>query len=280
MIDQIDMFTSGWIGSGIGLGKAVCGEIAAGGKLVGKVPALVSYIIPFSARNAPGWCLSDCNANNAGCTPSSDLCTKGAAYIRAEFTSTILPEYESYAQAFASACGANTAMIWEMEPDYYQYYDAGQGGDPLTQTEAANYMSQMITAVKKYLPNTVFSMDISPWMPDNGCTNWYPYFDMSQFAFVSTSGGGTLAASTDIRANEDTWAGIHTCSGNKAILADTGYGVGGVAAGEDPNWDDAANVNARIADGVISVTQYTPTAGTWGATLSALRPSLNSVSCY
>jgi hypothetical protein len=277
------MFTSGWIGSGIGLTTSVCKETATGGQLYGKVPALVSYIIGFSGRSAPGYCMADCNANNAGCAPASDLCTKGAAYIRADFTSVILPEYQQYAQGFATDCGTARPMIWEMEPDYYQYYDAAQGGDPLTGAEAANYMLQMTQAVKAILPNAFFSMDISPWEPSPGGCAWYAYFNMSQFSFVSTSGGDTLAASTAIRSGEDTWAGVHQCSG-KPILADTGYGAAGVSSGYDPNWDVAANINARIADGVVSITQYNPnsnqTAAAWGGIIAATRPSLNAVPCY
>ena len=263
----------------------MCKEIASGGALHGKVPALVSYIIAFTGRSAPGWCLADCNANNAGCSPASDLCTKGADYIRQNFASVILPEYKSYAQGFAQSCGTTVPIIWEMEPDYYQYYDSaegggtrGQAGGPFSGAEAASYMSQMIAAVKQILPNAVFSMDVSPWEPNNGC-DWYSFFDMSQFTFVNTSGGGTLANSTDIRAGEATWAGVHQCSG-KPILADTGYGAAGGSAGPDPNWDMPANINARIADGVVSITQYNPDASTWGATLAAARPELNPVSCY
>jgi hypothetical protein len=285
------MFTSGWIGSGIGLPASVCKEIKPGGALAGKVPALVSYIIAFTGRSLPGWCLADCNANNAGCSPASDLCTKGADYIRQNFTTQILPTYKSYAQGFATACGTTTPMIWEMEPDYFQYYDAAQGGGargqtggPFSGAEAANYMSQMIAAVKAILPNVVFSMDTSPWMPNNGCAGanaatspgWYPFFDMSQFTFIHTSGGGTLANSIDIRTNQDTWAGVHQCSGNKPILADTGYGAAGGSAGPDPAWDVAANINARMAEGVVSITQYNPTAATWGATIAATRPNLGT----
>jgi hypothetical protein len=263
----------------------VCKEIGSTGALQGKVPALVSYIISFTGRSAPGWCLADCNANNAGCSPASDLCTKGADYIRQNFTTVILPEYKSYAQSFAQSCGKTVPIIWEMEPDYYQYYDAAQGGGtrgqpggPFSGAEAANYMSQMIAAVKQILPNAVFSMDVSPWEPDNGCS-WYSFFDMTQFTFVNTSGGGTLADSANIRTGEATWAGVHQCSG-KPILADTGYGAAGGSAGPDPAWDAPANINARIANGVVSITQYNPTASTWGATLAAARPSLSAVSCY
>jgi hypothetical protein len=280
------MFTSGWIGSSTGIPGAVCGEIKAGGALAGKVPALVSYIIAFTARSAPGWCLADCNAHNAGCTPASDLCTKGADYIRQNFTTRILPEYQSYAQGFATSCGTSVPIIWEMEPDYFQYYDTAQGGGtrgqaggPLSGAEAANYMSQMIATVKQSLPNAVFSMDTSPWMPSNGC-GWYPFFNMGQFTFINTSGGGTLAGSANIRAGQDTWAGVYGCSGNKPILADTGYGAAGGSSGPDPAWDVAANINARIANGVVSITQYNPTASTWGATIAATRPNLNPVTCY
>jgi hypothetical protein len=299
LIDQLDMFTSGWIGtsSTFNLGS-VCTETNAGGAFYGKVPALVSYIIAFTARSdPPNFCLADCNATNAGtgCATTSDLCTKGADYLRQEFTSRVLPAYATFAQGFAGACGTARPMIWEMEPDYFQYYDAAQGGGtrgqaggPLSGAEAANYMSQMIATVKQYLPNAVFSMDTSPWMSNNGCAGsnpatdpgWYPFFDMSQFTFVNTSGGGTLANSANIRAGEATWAGVHQCSGNKPILADTGYGAAGGSAGPDPNWDVPANINARIVDGVISITQYNPNAATWGATIAANRSMLSPVNCY
>ena len=280
------MFTSGWIGTSTTFNEGgVCTETNTGGALYGKVPALVAYIISFTARGAPGWCLSDCNANNATCSPASDLCTKGADYIRQNISTRILPAYKTFAQGFAQACGTTRPMIWEMEPDYFQYYDAAQGGGtrgqpggPFSYAEAANYMSQIIATVKQYLPNVQFSMDVSPWMPNDGQA-WFSAFDMSQFTFVSTSGGGTLANSPNIRAGQDTWAGVHKNSG-KPILADTGYGAAGGSAGPDPNWDVPANINARIADGVVSITQYNPSASTWGATLSSIRPELNPVTCY
>jgi hypothetical protein len=61
----------------------------------------------------------------------------------------------------------------------------------------------------------------------------------------------------------------------KPILADTGYGVNGSSAGPDANWDVAANINARMADGVVGITQYNP-AATWGTTIANVRSQLNS----
>jgi hypothetical protein len=116
-------------------------------------------------------------------------------------------------------------------------------------------------------------MDISPWVGNNGADNgqaWYANFDMSKFTFINTSGGSTDAASTRIRPdNMMTWAGVSRVTG-KPILADTGYGVGGMSAGHDASWDSAANINARIADGVIAITQYNPNSS-WSTTIGNIR---------
>jgi hypothetical protein len=71
-----------------------------------------------------------------------------------------------------------------------------------------------------------------------------------------------------------TWAGVHQVTG-KPILADTGYGASGRPAGHDPVWDVPANVNARMLDGVMSITQYSPNA-TWQTTLEQIRPQLST----
>jgi hypothetical protein len=143
-------------------------------------------------------------------------------------------------------------------------------------------MGQFAAAIKAYLPNAALSMDISPWVGTNNNTggdgsdngkNWYSYFDMSQFTFINTSGGGTNAATATIRGDKMTWVGVNQVTG-KPILADTGYGVGGSPAGPDPAWDNVTNINARIANGVISISQYNA-ASNWGATIAANRAQLS-----
>ncbi|HYP89176.1 MAG TPA: hypothetical protein VEQ59_13510, partial [Polyangiaceae bacterium] len=118
--------------------------------------------------------------------------------------------------------------------------------------------------------------DISPWVDDNGASNgqtWYSSFDLSKFTFVNTSGGSTLGANTKIRSdNNMTWSGVSKVTG-KTVLADTGYGANGVSAGHDANWDSVDNLNARIADGVISISQYNPEAN-WSSTIAGLRSQL------
>ena len=43
--------------------------------------------------------------------------------------------------------------------------------------------------------------------------------------------------------------------GGRGIIADTGYGVGGISMGHNEQWDDVRHLQDRIADGVVAVTQ-------------------------
>jgi hypothetical protein len=140
-------------------------------------------------------------------------------------------------------------------------------------------MTMFVKAIQKHLPNAAFSLDISPWVaPDNGSDQgkqWYSNFDLSLFTFVNTSGGSTDGGTATIRGgNKMTWGGVHTATG-KAVLADTGYGVNGRSEGPDAVWDDPNNINARIADGVTSISQYNP-ANDWGATIARIRGQLKA----
>jgi hypothetical protein len=268
---QVDLFTPGWIGQSDSFDmKGVCDEIKPGAALAGAIPAMVSYIIAFTARRDVG--LQDCNVSG-----TTNLCKYGATYIRGH-RQRILDQYKMYAQGFAQNCGTQHPLIWLMEPDYYQY---STGGDAmaLTPTEAGALMTDMVAQVKQYLPNAIFSLDISPWIPNNGA-QWYPNFQLSDFTFINTSGGGTDAANTKIRAaNAMTWAGVHGVTG-KPILADTGYGAAGASAGFDAPWNVAANINARMADGVVGITQYNPNQSNqnWPQGITSIRSALQTPS--
>jgi hypothetical protein len=270
MIAQLDFFVPGWMGQSdtFDLGD-VCTEGNPGGPLAQQVPVIVAYVAAFYTKRHFG--LKDCNVG----TPS--LCQQGAADIQQNLQA-ILNVYKSYAQGFAGCYGTKRPIVFEMEPDWYQYTNSTQS-QPMTGATAGMIMSEFVNAVKSALPNAVFSMDVSPWVsPNNGAdigAQWYSNFDMSLFTFVNTSGGGTNANTTLIRSsNKMTWAGLHQVTG-KPILADTGYGANGVSAGLDPNWDVPANINARMGDGVVSIAQYNPT-NTWGSTIASIRGQLNS----
>jgi hypothetical protein len=273
MIPQLDFFTPGWMGQKdtFDMGS-VCTEANPGGKLASQVPVIVAYVAAFYVKRHNGLC--DCNVTTCGA--NNDLCHTGAADINNNL-SNIVNVYKSYAQGLASCYGTTRPLIFEMEPDFYQYTISSQT-QPWTEAQAGQIMSQFVNAVKSALPNAVFSMDISPWVApndggDNGAT-WYANFNLSLFTFINTSGGSTSASTAKIRGDAMTWAGVSKVTG-KPILADTGYGVNGSSAGPDPAWDAPANINARIADGVVSVSQYNP-AATWGTTISANRSQLNT----
>ena len=267
MISQLDFFTPGWMMGTFNQGY-VCTESASGGALAGLVPVDVTYIAANYVKNQNKLC--DCNVS--GCS-GGNLCNYGAQYITQDW-STILSQYTSNSTGFA-ACLGGRPIIFEMEPDWYQYYAGGQT-QAWTPAQAGTNMTALVNALKSSLPNAVFSMDISPWIPNNG-SSWYTNFDMSLFTFINTSGGGTAANNTKIRSNNAmTWAGVHQVTG-KPILADTGYGANGGSAGPDAAWDVPANINARIADGVVSISQYNPSSS-WGSTISGIRSQLSTPS--
>lgn len=239
-----------------------------GGKLAGKTPVFYSYILAFTARKDLG--LKDCNVG----TPN--LCQQGANYIRGQ-KARILSQYAKYAAETAKTWGTRDPIVWLMEPDYFQYFSGNsQVGGPLTYKEAGGLMAELVATVRKSLPNAVFSMDISPWIPDPAA--WYGNFTMADFHYMNTSGGDTEAGNARIRmANPMTWKSIRDLTG-KPILADDGYGVAGASTGHDATWDLPANLNARIADGVVGIAQANPKPD-WNATIAAVRGGLGMVPC-
>ena len=265
LISQLDFFTPGWMMGTWNQGY-VCTEAVAGGALAGLVPVDVTYIAANYVKNQNKLC--DCNVS--GCA-GGNLCNYGSQYITQDWAA-ILAAYTSNSTGFA-ACLGGRPIIFEMEPDWYQYTGGGQS-QPWSAATAGTNMTALVNALKSSLPNAYFSMDISPWIANNG-SGWYPNFNMGLFTFINTSGGGTDANNTKIRSNNAmTWAGVNQVTG-KPILADTGYGAAGASAGEDANWNVAANINARIADGVVSISQYNP-GGSWASEISSIRSQLNT----
>ena len=265
---HIDFFTPGWVGQSDTFDMDYA--CTAARELPGATLAVVSYIIAFSARRDQG--LQDCNVNG-----QTNLCRYGATYLRNRLENRIIPQYAMYARGFASSCGTTRPIIWMMEPDYYQYH-AGGDANALTPQEAGQIMGRLVATVRQHLPNAVFSLDISPWIPNEGA-DWYANFNLADFTFINTSGGGTDANNTRIRAvNTMTWAGVHRVTG-KPIIADTGYGASGAPTGHDTQWDVVANINARVADGVVGINQYNPNSS-WSSTLSQIRPQLGKVACF
>jgi hypothetical protein len=276
---QVDYYQPGWMGTnGDTFDQSyVCTYAASSNAMTALVPVVVSYVAAGYAKRHHTLC--DCNS---GC--SSDLCKTGAQYIAQDWTA-ILAEYKSFANGYASSCnglGTTRPIIFKMEPDWYQYTYTSQTS-AWTFAQAGSKMTELVNVLKNALPMAKFAVDVSPWVgtsPTNGTNGadfgaaWYSNFNMSLFTFTATSGGGTNAASDFLRdANKMTWSGLNSVTG-KPILADTGYGVNGSSSGPDRVWDVASNINARMASGVVAITQYNPDSN-WGTTLSGIRSSLN-----
>jgi hypothetical protein len=178
-----------------------------------------------------GWLLG-VNFNHSGvCTETNAAgALAGAQYVTQDWAN-LLSLHTSNSNGFAGCMGGRP-ILFAMEPDWYQYTISGQT-QPWTAAQAGTNMTALVNAPKSNTAlRAYFSMDISPWIPNNGSA-WYSNFNLSLFTFINTSGGGTDANNTRIRAsNAMTWAGVNQVTG-KPILADTGYGAAGSSAGED-----------------------------------------------
>ncbi len=231
-----------------------------------KTPALYMYIIAKSSG------LGDCNTGGG-------LCSQGANYIRNN-KEKIKQYYRDYASAIKNTFGTTDPVICVMEPDYYQYAQPGsQSGNPLSFQEAGQFMGDLIDILKAQLPNAIVSMDISPWMEDQGTTNSYlSALPLNKIDMISTSGGIAQAGSSLIkRENRLTWQKVYDIT-KKCILADCGYGAGGGGTGHDAAWDNVTNINNRINEGVIGIIQFSPKQD-WGNTIRSISSQLSKPIC-
>ncbi|MCB9497627.1 MAG: carbohydrate binding domain-containing protein [Fibrobacteria bacterium] len=236
------------------------GGMLNGLKNTDKTPVFYGYLIAKTSG------LGDCDV-----TSGNNLCTDGANYIRRNMDK-ITNAYKSFAQSAAAIWGKERQIVFMIEPDFYQYFQSDkQGGNPIPRDSANVIMKQIHDAVRSALPQAEFSFDISPWASQK---IWFGVFDADEFAWANTSGGRTEGGNTKIRSeNNTTWASASTAL-KRGIIADVGYGVGG---GPDANgiaaWNDVDNLNARIADGVVAITNVLADYS-WGSTLKAIRPKL------
>jgi hypothetical protein len=264
-ISDVDYFTGPWAGSSETFNL---GNYFKACKTLGKTPVVVAYIIAFAAKRDLK--IDDCNVSQ------NNLCKKGAGYIRNNRTK-ILNIYSAYAKGIAGSYGTDKPVIWCMEPDYSQYTESMQEGGGISYADAGKLMSDIISTVKNDLPKSMFSMDISPWKDTTWQNNWFTALNVEEnFSFVNTSGGSSKAASAfisdDWAQNLPKWAWVMK-RWKKPLIADAGYGVNGSPAGHDSNWDNVNNLNARIADGVIGVSQYNPK-NDWAGTIQSIRSQL------
>ncbi len=120
LISQIDYFTPGWMLGATFDHQGVCNDTKPGAVLAGKVPVIVAYVSAGNVKRDHQLC--DCNVS--GCA-GGDLCKVGAQFITQDWTK-IVNAYRSYSQGFAACYGTTRPIVFEMEPDWYQYTGSSQ----------------------------------------------------------------------------------------------------------------------------------------------------------
>jgi hypothetical protein len=268
-----------WVGNDPSFNSGFEGRMIDAAIEVGITPVFYTYVIAEYGKDQ--MTISDCDE---GTLPN--LCTEGSNIIRQHWQGIIdryasyargLRQYIEYYHEFTDVSSFRT--IWLIEPDFYQYSASGseqdelfdQNGGGIPDAELAQKFHQISDTIRYYLPNAKISIDISPWITHFAL--WYANFDLTAIDYAHTSGGGTLAGSSFIReAGQATWAEAYAAIG-KPIIADAGYGTAGAGTGHALNWDRTANINARILDGVVAVTQM-DAAHDYQDRLDTIRPRL------
>lgn len=212
-----------------------------------KLPVFYSYIVAFEARNKQG--LKDCDVG------SPNLCEQGANFIRNN-RDYLVGRYKYQAQNIAKYLGKDKKAVFEIEPDFYQYYsDAKQANGPLSGEYMRALFDDFVKAIKSELPNAIISFDISAWATQEQMRKWWSYFASStDIDYLHTSGGQSRPDIAGIKPNELTWSFMSQLTGKK-IIADCGYGVAGAADNNCMGWKSDSNLSNRVKDGVVAVSQ-------------------------
>jgi hypothetical protein len=118
-----------------------------------------AYVIAMLARHMKG--IQDCDVG------SPSLCVHGADFVR-EHEQLILDTYESYANQTARMIGRHAPVVWLMEPDWHQYSEPTQHGGGLSQSRMVWLFAAMVGRIKRHLPASRISLDVSPWVANVG----------------------------------------------------------------------------------------------------------------
>lgn len=222
-------------------------------KVSNVVPVFYAYIIGFYGH-ANG--LPDGNV-----APNGPNLTTGGANLIRNNRAKIISMYSSYAQQ-ANAVWGTKPLVWLLEGDFVQYTGTTQA-NPLSYAELAQLAEDITCAIKAAMPNAVVAINHSTWNT-NAVTNafWQAMAGVN-YDMAWTSGAGNandfFTPTTNAKSyngSTATYAYLHSLTG-RTILVDTSFGPSATS----DSWSDsgAANLNLRIADGVIAINVTTPT---------------------
>lgn len=209
------------------------------------VPVFYAYFIGFYGH-ANG--LVD--GNQSG---DRKLTIEGAALIKAN-RAKVVAMHAWYAQQVHNVWPTRP-LVWLLDGDYIQYSDANQGS-PLTMGELGQLAADITCAIKSNMPNAVVAINHSFWNTDELTISFWNEMNRADYDLVWASGvanndGFINGATTSEAYNSKTatYAFLHQITG-RPIWVDTSAGAS--AAGDSWSTASAAQLNARIADGVIA----------------------------
>jgi hypothetical protein len=270
-------FVSTWIGDESNGGLATWSATAANSSCgdcnlvqtvasTNSMAVFYTYFIGFQACRRGTFC--DCNTDTDGRT----LCTDGAQWIRNN-RAEIVNAYGQYAKV-VYARSPNKPVIWWLEGDFVQYSYTTQS-NPLNYAELGSLARDITCAIKANEPNAVVAMNHSPWIANDIATGFWGAQPLNVLDLVWVQGPGdsdTFANSGSYNATTASFAWLHGYTG-KQIMAETSY----AGSGANDRWTtaQAANINERIAHGVIGVLVNNPPA-TYQTALGSLTPQLDS----
>lgn len=231
------------------------------------IPAYYAYIIGFLAH-ANG--IVDGNQ-----TGGKKLTTDGAALVKAN-RAAIVSAYGWYAKE-SYKVWPTKPLVWLLEGDFVQLQDSGQSS-PMSMTEVGQLAADITCAIKSNMPNAVVAIDQSSWNSDDVTNGYWAAMKNANYDLVWTTGVGNNKGYIDGATNDTTYnhatatyAYLKKITG-RSVLVDTSAGAS--AAGDSWSTASAADINSRIAEGVIGVniTGSTPNATNIGkfSGLSAL----------
>eukprot|EP00461_Guttulinopsis_vulgaris_P001280 UN01280 len=232
---------------------------------------IFAYVIAGSAKVNLN--IQDCDVH-----PTENLCYKGANWMRQNWESNIIPQYQRAGEEITKAIqtwnNANPtkkytkSILWFIEPDFQQYRGAEQldGGIPMSKLTGKYYV-EIVSTIVKYQIGTKnkFFVDVSPWLNDefNAWMESYPQ------QYVDGFYGGLNAKSGDdyVKANAPyekvTYTQInqlyttnHQGNNGLPIFGQAGWGVNGADQSSDvyKAWIDANNIKDKLKKNVFAAT--------------------------
>jgi hypothetical protein len=182
--------------------------------------------------------------------------------------------YSQYAKK-VYAQSPNKAVIWWLEGDFEQYTTMPKTqSNGLTPTEAGQLIRDITCGIKSNEPNAIVALNHSPWLSNADADTFWSAMPTDVLDMVWVQGYGDQDKLPNSTASNETFTWLHTKTG-RPIMAETSFQGSNASTPDHWTTTTAANINARIASGVIGALSYAPPAN-YQTTIGTLNPQLNA----